>query len=323
MKKLFIIMFALMLVVGAIVLASCSNNTETTAAPVETTAAPVETTAAPVVTTEATTTEEVVTTEATTEETTEETTTEEETTVATLAEAVYDVDFVGGKAVAKNNNMTCEIKGTATVVNTSVVHGGKTYTVHALNIKNTGDGVVCIYDDLKTENDVKQFFNNDFTAEVFYVNKAKSAAVQASFCQTQQAGWGLAELASDKGKAPYFIIHVGGAYKQVNANTGKASDTELTHVLGVYNKTEGEIAIYINGEFAGSTPVSGDFKAISSQYTASYRSIVIGADYSDKGTLSEFNMTKFVCVDAKIYDYALNDEQAKTAYELAVAALGE
>ena len=334
MKKYFSIIVFAIIIVCALILVSCSNNTKTEASTKN------ETTESAVVTTVVTTKEEttVVTTKeettvATTEETTvvtteEETTvatTEEETTtqVATIAPAVYDIDFENGKAVEKNGKMTFATEGAPTIGETSVKHDGETYSVPTLNIKKQGDGLVCTFTELLTENDMKKFFNHDFTAEVFYVNRKKSSSVQASFCQTESAGWGLAEGASSNGNAPYFIIRLGNGYKSIYADTGAASDSELVHVLGVYDKTFNEIRIYINGEFAGSASVSGDFVAISSTYSKAYRTIVLGADYSKTGTLTEFNMTDCSFVDAKIYDYALEDDEAMIAYKNAVAALGE
>ena len=320
MKKI----IALLMVV-AVVLAFAACNAkpaeETTTTAPETQTAKVTEAETTTVTTTTTTTTAVETTTTTEEETTTET-----TTTATTAEpepekldyvTLADVDFVNGKVVDSCGLITFySVKGSVGEV--TVSHKGTEYKVNAYSVTRKGEAAMGKIESLKTPQETQEFFNQSFTVEAFYVNRTQANAVEAVFCATERGGWGLAD---DKGGAPYFIVGVNGDNIYKSVKPGRViSNTEITHVLGVFDKEFGTVRIYINGVFAGEQDAEGNFYSMKTLY---HNVVTLGADVTDQGAPGHFQASNMTIVDAKIYQGALNDTDAELAYKLAVEALGK
>ena len=310
-----------LLIVVALVLAFAACNAKPAE---ETTAAPA--TEATTTTATETTTTTTTATETTTTTATETTTTETTTTTATTAEpepekldyvTLADVDFADGKVVDSCGLINFyNVKGSVSKVD--VTHNGKHYTVDAYSVTKKGEAAMGKIESLKTTQETQEFFNRSFTVEVFYVNRAQADAVEAVFCATERGGWGLED---DKGGKPYFIIGVNAdnTYKSVKPGK-KLSSSDITHVLGVFDKELGTVRVYINGEFAGEQDAAGSFYSMKTDY---HNVVTLGADVNKTGVAGDFTASNMTIVDAKIYQGALGDTDAELAYKLAVEALGK
>lgn len=328
MKKI----FALVLVCAfAIAFVACGNtNQTTTEAPSTTTEAPATTTPAAATTPAATTTVPATTTPAATtttrgavvvptETTAPATTTEAQPEVPSL-KSLISVAFADGKMVDAAGNMTFKLEKGATVEKTKVKHAGKEYTVDALNIKAAGQGAVGSLNDGNTIASGQEFFNRDFSYEAFYVNYEFGNTAAAVMCATENTAGkrGGAGIADDNGN-PYFCIGVGGSYPRVDSQFS-TSQTELTHVIGVYDKTAKELRIYVNGKLAGTTSISEELVAIQDNKLANQ--LGFGFDVSMK-SVPDFLAKSYVLVSANMYDAAVTNEQAATLYADAVANLSK
>lgn len=180
-----------------------------------------------------------------------------------------------------------------------------------------------------TEDAVKEWAEGGFAVEAFYVMGEKKG-VQGIVCGTEQVnstkmrgGWGLAE---NVGK-PYFITATSGnAY--ISANTtasSSSSETELVHVVAVYDYAAKKQYLYVNGvcvNSAGET-ISGEFAPAGAE---AFNKFCLGSDYRETAKVTEttpidFPTPDMTMVDAKIYSSALSAEQVKAAYENALALL--
>ncbi|MBQ9511452.1 MAG: hypothetical protein IJR55_07155 [Clostridia bacterium] len=315
MKKI----IALMLVIAlALAFAACNAKPSEETTATTTTAVSTETEA------ETTTVATTTATETTTVETTTTTTTEETTTTATTAEpepekldfvTLADVDFTDGKVTDACGLLDFySVKGSVGKVN--VTHAGKQYTVDAYSVTKKGEAAMAKIDSLKTAEETQTFFDRSFTVEAFYINRAKANAVEAVFCGTERGGWGLAD---DAGGKPYFIIGVNRDNTYKSVKPGRViSNTDITHVIAVFDKDLESVRIYINGVFAGEQDASGSFYSMKTPY---HNVLTLGADVTDKGAAGHFQATDMTIVDAKIYLGALGDSDAELAYKLAVDAL--
>lgn len=315
MKKVIALMLVIALAL-AFVACNAKPSEETTAT--TTTAVTTETEA------ETTTIATTTATETTTVETTTTTTTEETTTTATTAEpepekldfvTLADVDFTDGKVTDACGLLDFySVKGSVGKVN--VTHAGKQYTVDAYSVTKKGEAAMAKINSLKTAEETQTFFDRSFTVEAFYINRAKANAVEAVFCGTERGGWGLAD---DAGGKPYFIIGVNRDNTYKSVKPGRViSNTDITHVIAVFDKDLESVRIYINGVFAGEQDASGSFYSMKTPY---HNVLTLGADVTDKGAAGHFQATDMTIVDAKIYLGALGDSDAELAYKLAVDAL--
>ena len=144
----------------------------------------------------------------------------------------------------------------------------------------------------------------------------KKGSIQGVVCGTQSGGWGLAE---DKTGKPYFITGItGGKYNDSVYAKEVSSTTELVHVVAVYDYANNTQCIYINGVLAESKNLKGAFLAGDG---SSYNKFSLGNDVLKDGKGGDFPTPAMTMVDAKIYTGALSADEAKTAYDNAVAAL--
>ncbi len=230
-------------------------------------------------------------------------------------EVYADFDFADGKVVDSKGNVTVENKG-ATIASASVTHKGTSANVNALVVKKSGEYALCTFSKLANVNAVKQFAENGFSVEAFYVMEKKGGAVQGVVCGTQAGGWGLAE---DKTGKPYFITGIpGGKYNAGAYAKDVSSTTELVHIVAVYDYANQTNYIYVNGVLEAETAIQGAFGPGNSK---SFNKFSLGNDILADGNGGDFPTSSMTMVDAKIYSGALSAAEAKTAYDTAVSAL--
>ena len=322
MKKFFALLLAAMMV---FVFVSCgdtqgdettnpSDATETTD-----TTGPADTTN----TTDTTEPTDTTNTTADTETTDTTGTPEPEPEPAELPEAYVDFEFTGGTIADAKGNVAITNNG-ATVGKATVTVNGETYEVDALQITESGQYVLCEFENLTDAAQVKTWAEGGFAIEAFYVMGDKSG-VQGIVCATEQypratgtrGGWGIAENA---GK-PYFITAVSGnAYCSGPTAANATSTTELVHVVAVYDYENKLQHLYINGVAEGTgQAITGEF-APATDDSGVFTQFMLGAD-AYTGDVLDFPSPDMTMVDAKIYSQVLTAEQVETLYEAAVAAL--
>ena len=231
-----------------------------------------------------------------------------------LPEAYADINFSGGTIVDTKGNIKIQNMG-ATVGTTTVTVGAKTASVTALRVAASGEYVLCTFDKLKTEAAMKSWAENGFSVEAFYVMGQKGS-IQGVVCGTESGGWGIAEDATGK---PYFITGIAGNKYNAGAYAkGASSETELVHVVAVYDYKNKQEKIYING-------VLNDTKSISGEYcpgmSEAFNKFCLGNDIKKTGMGGDFACPDMTMVDAKIYASALTGGQVRTAYEDAIDSL--
>ena len=232
---------------------------------------------------------------------------------AAKVEVYADFDFADGKVVDVKGNVS--VQNTASAQKATVTHNGKTATVDALVVTSEGQSALCTFDKLTSASDVEAFAMKNFSVEAFYVMN-KKGSIQGVVCGTQSGGWGLAE---DKTGKPYFITGItGGKYNDSVYAKEVSSTTELVHVVAVYDYANNTQCIYINGVLAESKNLKGAFLAGDG---SSYNKFSLGNDVLKDGKGGDFPTPAMTMVDAKIYTGALSADEAKTAYDNAVAAL--
>ena len=232
---------------------------------------------------------------------------------AAKVEVYADFDFADGKVVDTKGNVS--VQNSASAQKATVTHNGKTATVDALVVTSEGQSALCTFDKLTSASDVEAFAMKNFSVEAFYVMN-KKGSIQGVVCGTQSGGWGLAE---DKTGKPYFITGItGGKYNDSVYAKEASSTTELVHVVAVYDYANNKQCIYINGVLTDSKALKGAFLAGDG---SSYNKFSLGNDVLKDGKGGDFPTPAMTMVDAKIYTGALSADEAKTAYDNAVAAL--
>lgn len=315
MKKVIALVLATLMILS---FASCGKTP-----PAEDTTASTPEVTTPEATTPEVTTPEVTTPEATTPEvTTPEATTPEVTTPeepekpdpSKLPDAYADFDFTGGTIKDIKGKVSIRNMG-ALVQKTNVTASGKGVSMDALCIRESGQYVICTFDDLSSVSEMKTWAQDGFTVEAFYVMGQKGVA-QGVVCGTEaKGGWGIAE---DKTGKPYFITGNGNAYNAGAYAKSASSASELVHVVGVYDFAAKEQRIYINGVLQATTPIGGDYFYGSA---GSFNKFCLGGDIKATGEGGDFICSNMTMVDAKIYASALSSEQAERAYQNALSLL--
>ncbi|MCR5457577.1 MAG: LamG domain-containing protein [Clostridiales bacterium] len=239
-----------------------------------------------------------------------------------LTGIICDIDFKGGKIVDSKGLLTFPTAANEYVDNYSVYVDGTKYKVPAFVVFETGTAAIGTINSVKTATDYLNLFNKDFSMEVYYFNNNTSGgdSIQAIFCSTETGGFGIAENA---GK-PYFTILLGKTpYTSVSATT-TSSNTELTHVVATFSKSEGVMRIYVNGAFEAETKFDSSLNVVPPNTENTMKSMIVGADidgdknmnHEHNGEYLEFRTADFQLLDAKIYDHALTAEEVATAFQL-------
>ncbi len=246
-----------------------------------------------------------------------------------------DIDFADGEISEKNGKVSLEIKtngeaAAATVKETEMEFGGRKKTFPALCIENVGTWVKGTFTELENSAAMDAFVAEagGISIEVFYLDNSATGLARGIVCSTEaiggdgkRSGFGIAE---DAGGNPYFITgHTAeNAYSTVTAN--KASETELVHVLAVYNGETRRNSIFVNGTLVSSDRAAGAFTSAAKKeaYEGFEMGNVfyIGADPSaspDKPEKCDFPADNLIVFDVKFYDKALSAEEARAVYNAA------
>ena len=242
-----------------------------------------------------------------------------------LPEAYVDFEFTGGTITDAKGKVTVTNNG-ATAGQTSLTLAGNTYREEELQVTECGQNVLCEFEDFTEAAQMKAWAEGGFAVEAFYVMGNKSS-IQGIVCSTERiggvaGGWGIAENA---GK-PYFITGVTGGYCTGPTASSASSTTELVHVLAVYDYENKLQHLYINGVAVDAgTAITGEFAPAGAE---AFNLFCLGADYRAQANVNSQYSLDYPCpdmtmVDAKIYSQVLTAEQAKAAYDAAVAGLGE
>lgn len=100
---------------------------------------------------------------------------------------------------------------------------------------------------------IKNALKNGFTCELLY-----SPDLAEDYCPlsaTESGGFGFEQ--DDKGTIQLYV-HLGGSYQVLKSNV-QVIPGHYYHVIAIYNKEKGMLQMYVNGLFAGSEKVEGDF----------------------------------------------------------------
>lgn len=325
MKKIIALLVVFALALSFAACAGSGNNNTTGSTTTEGTQQTTTTTTAETTTSATTTT--------TTTTTTKETTTTTPVVVTTTdsgkvempdgVKSVIDVTFADGKMTDACGTMSFELRNGAKIEKTTVKHKGNEYTVDALKVTAVGQSAMGTLNDVKTIASAQEFYTRDFSFEAFYINNDRSSKnASAVMCATERVGSNACGvgIADDKG-SPYFCIGAGKNYQFCKSGITVA-EGELIHVIGVYDPTNSELRIYVNGSLANITPINGA-KILAIQNDKLTNQIGFGTDTSVSTTAYDFPASAYTLVRANMYDCAVTDEQATAIYNYAVASLAK
>lgn len=149
-----------------------------------------------------------------------------------------------------------------------------------------------------SDSDIGNALKNGFTFEVLYKTNNTNNVCPMS---AQESGGAGIEQAS--GGQIQFWAHINGGYQKVLGSVSAVSGSYY-HVIAIYNKTAGKIALYVNGALAGETSVSGNL-ALPSNTAAHW--ICVGGDAST-GANSQYALNGEVIV-ARMYGKAVSRDE--------------
>ena len=257
-----------------------------------------------------------------------------------VPESYADIDFALGSVTDIKGKIALEIKtngiaAPAVVEEVTASFGNAAKVLPALRIKNVGTWVKGVFSDFADGAEMNAFVEGSggFSIEVFYLDNSTTGANRGIVCSTEsisgdgkRSGWGIAENADG---APYFITgHVAeNVYSSVYGT--KASETELVHVVAVYNAKTMRNSIYMNGVLVSSNNSAGKFT--SANKTEAYEGFdmgnvfYIGADPSsspNKKEKCDFPSNDLTVLDVKFYACALTGEEVDTVFNIARETIG-
>ncbi len=109
-----------------------------------------------------------------------------------------------------------------------------------------------------------------------------------------------------------FVPHVGGAYKYVLSSKSQIEKNKFYHFVGVWNKSTGEVVLYVNGEQAAIlTGCTGAFK------DSNTLNFVIGGDPGNASGKGQNAWNGDIAV-ARVYDKPLSASEVTSLYEHAL-----
>ena len=228
---------------------------------------------------------------------------------------VVDMDFKDGEIRDAKGNVDVWVKD-ATVEKVKVRVGGAEYETEAMRATK-GQYAVCTFNNIKTPEEFKAFAERGFTVEAFYLEK-RNSQTQGIVCGTQNGGWGLAV---NSGNKPYFITGNGsrpGNYNSSVTAASKSSETDLVHIVCVYDVATLTSSIYVNGVLEATKaidPVFGEGQGLT------FNRFCLGADVNDALLGGDYPATDLTMVDAKIYSGVMSGTDAAVAYQDAVNSL--
>ncbi|MDR0506205.1 MAG: hypothetical protein LBH32_05245 [Dysgonamonadaceae bacterium] len=170
--------------------------------------------------------------------------------------------------------------------------------------KTTGNNTTCYYKiDYRDNQAIKDAFSNGFSFETLYMPNNDDNVTPLS---AQESGGAGIEQAT--GGNIQFWVHIGGSYKTVRSSVTAVPGTYY-HVVGVYDKANEKILVYIDGENAGEQVASGNFGFPSN---SSAHWIGVGGD-ANPNNYAQFPLDGEVVI-ARMYDKALSAAEALLLY---------
>lgn len=104
--------------------------------------------------------------------------------------------------------------------------------------------------------------------------------------------------------------HIGGGYKEAYGSA--PVDNEWIHMVGVWNKEEGKLYLYVNGNLVATTDAAGDLKAPGT----SVYNMIIGGDLNGGATGDGQSAFQGDIAIARIYDNPLNADQCRKLWQV-------
>lgn len=163
----------------------------------------------------------------------------------------------------------------------------------------------CFYRiDYAADEAIKDAFRNAFTYEVLYCpdnskNVCPLSAQESGGAGIEQDGNGTIQL----------YVHLGGGYQVLKSNV-QVVPGNYYHVVASYDKAEGLLKMYVNGLYAGSRSVSGDFGFPSAEDA---QWIAVGGD-SHGGNYSQYCLQGKVAL-ARMYGKAVDRDEVYWMYK--------
>ena len=251
-------------------------------------------------------------------------------------EPYANINFTDGTMTEENGVLTLEYKNTegaspAEIEDTELTFLGKTKTIPALRIKNTGAYVKATFNEFSNAQEIDSFVeeNGGLTIEVLYLDNSSLNAVRGIVCCTEsiengrastRSGWGIAE---DNGK-PYFIVGNSDSNTYISVySQSEASQKELVHVVAIFDSVHEQISLYVNGALHSTKKTSGRFtSANKEEYFEKFNManiFYIGSDPTAQNRPGgDYPADDLTIADVKIYAKALSTHEAMLAYSLAV-----
>lgn len=226
-----------------------------------------------------------------------------------------DIDFKDGEISDSQGKVDFWVKD-ASVEKVKVKVGETEYETEAFHATK-GQYVVGTFNELGTPEEFRAFAEQGFTVEAFYIAK-RSNQTHAVICGTQNGGWGLAVNSSNK---PYFITGNGsrpGNYNSSVAASEKSSETELIHVVAVYDPETLTSSLFINGKLDNTKAIDvlyGEGQGLT------FNKFCLGADINDACLGGDYPTNEITIVDAKIYKGVMSESDVGAAYQAAVNSL--
>ena len=170
------------------------------------------------------------------------------------------------------------------------------------------------------------FYKFDYTSDHDFRNKlADGHTMEALFMLDQEqpfpdfeikmfssheaGGTGLMLGSAARGHAITFLPNVSGQYIWTNSGVVPERGTYY-HVVGVWDKANGQSHVYVNGELLASVPAAGDltFPAPNSNW------FCIGGDPEGNGTTAQMGWNGDVVI-SRVYDEPLSGEEVATLWD--------
>lgn len=163
----------------------------------------------------------------------------------------------------------------------------------------------CFYRiDYSADEAIRNAFMNAFTYEILYCPDNTQ-----NMCPMSAQESGGAGIEQDENGTIQLYVHLGGSYEVLKSNI-QVVPGNYYHVIASYDKTEGLLKMYVNGLYAGSCHVSGEF-GFPNDTDAQW--IAVGGD-SHGGNTSQYCLEGKVAL-ARMYGKAVNRDEVYWMYK--------
>ncbi len=149
---------------------------------------------------------------------------------------------------------------------------------------------------------VKTALEGSFAFEIYY--KANHVDGVAPFSSQQYGGAGIEHIGDKVG----FYAHIGGDYRELMAGQRLEAGV-FVHVICTYDKTSGQLRLYINGRKEDTETAAGEMQLP----PGNAHWIGIGGDTSDNPDRVQSPLNGEIAL-ARLYGTAITDEQAATLF---------